>query len=160
MELVSGLIYQYFFICKKKMWYYYHGISFENDNVKIGKIIDETSYKRERKHILIDECINVDFINGNIVCEVKKSSKQLEASVSQLKYYLYILRENGVKGLKGELKVPKENKIEKVELTENDIVEIEKNLFEINKTLKMDKPPICKKRSICRNCAYYEFCYI
>ena len=27
----------------------------ENENVHIGKIIDENSYDRERKHILIDD---------------------------------------------------------------------------------------------------------
>ena len=40
--------------------------------VAIGKILDENSYKREKKGILIDETINVDFIkNGAVLHEVK-----------------------------------------------------------------------------------------
>ena len=32
-----------------------------NENVSLGKIIDESSYMREDKHINIDNVINIDF---------------------------------------------------------------------------------------------------
>ena len=65
MEHVSGLLYEYYHICKRKTWYFANGLAMEdeNENVHIGKIIDETTYSREKKGILIDNTINIDFIN-------------------------------------------------------------------------------------------------
>ena len=34
----------------------------DNENVLLGKILDEGSYAREDKHINIDNVINIDFI--------------------------------------------------------------------------------------------------
>ena len=33
-----------------------------NENVQLGKLLDENSYKRDDKHIQIDGVINIDFI--------------------------------------------------------------------------------------------------
>lgn len=51
MVKISGTLYQYSFICERKLWLYAHGISMESDyeNVKIGKIIDENAYGRNVK---------------------------------------------------------------------------------------------------------------
>ena len=65
----------YYFICERKLWYFINEISMEQNNelVSIGKILDETTYTREKKNIMIDNTINVDFIkNGAILHEVKK----------------------------------------------------------------------------------------
>lgn len=35
----------------------------ENENVQLGKLLDENSYKRDDKHIEIDGIINIDFIH-------------------------------------------------------------------------------------------------
>ena len=53
---VTGVMINYYFICKRKLWYFSHGIQMEqeHDNVIIGKLIDENSYGREKKHILIE----------------------------------------------------------------------------------------------------------
>lgn len=41
--------------------------------VQIGKILDETTYTKEKKQILIDNTINIDFIkNKAVLHEVKK----------------------------------------------------------------------------------------
>lgn len=93
---ITGVMVYYYIVCKKKLWYFYHEISMEhtNDNVYIGKLIDEESYKRENKHINIDNVINIDFIKTKkILHEVKKSNKIEEASILQVKYYLYYLKE-------------------------------------------------------------------
>ena len=34
----------------------------ENENVQLGKLLDEKSYERDEKHINIDNVINIDFI--------------------------------------------------------------------------------------------------
>lgn len=67
-----------------------------NENVKLGKILDESSYIRENKHIEIDGTINIDFIHDyKVLHEVKKSRKIEEAGIWQVKYYLYYLKQRG-----------------------------------------------------------------
>ena len=89
---ITGVMFYYHFVCNRKLWYFSHNISMEqnNDDVAIGKLIDEKSYDREKKQILIDGIINIDFIDGNkVIHEVKKSKAVSEAGIWQLKYYLY-----------------------------------------------------------------------
>lgn len=72
---INGVLVYYYFICKRKIWLFNRKIQLEseNENVMIGKLIDENTYLREKKHILIDETINVDFIkNWKVLHEIKK----------------------------------------------------------------------------------------
>lgn len=52
---LSGLQINYYFICKTKLWLYSHGISLEleSENVKLGIILHEDSFKREKMFLLI-----------------------------------------------------------------------------------------------------------
>ena len=44
-----------------------------NENVQMGKLLDENSYARDDKHINIDDVINIDFIREKReLHEVKK----------------------------------------------------------------------------------------
>ena len=63
---ITGVMFYYYFVCHRKLWYFSHGIQMEdkNENVQIGKLIDENSYSREKKNIMIDGVINIDFIDG------------------------------------------------------------------------------------------------
>lgn len=64
----------------------------ESELVTMGKLIDEHRYSREKKHIMIDEKINIDFLqNWSIIHEIKKSDKLEEASIWQIRYYIYVL---------------------------------------------------------------------
>ena len=105
-ERITGVMIYYYFICKRKLWYFCHQINMEdnNENVQLGKLLDENSYKRDDKHIQIDGVINIDFIHYNReLHEIKKSRAVEEAGIWQLKYYLYYLEERGVKGIKGRI---------------------------------------------------------
>lgn len=64
MKEITGLMVYYYAVCKRKLWYFYNSIDMEQNsgNVYIGKLLDENTYKREEKHINIDNVINVDFI--------------------------------------------------------------------------------------------------
>ncbi|MFW6015962.1 MAG: CRISPR-associated protein Cas4, partial [bacterium] len=122
MDHVTGVMIYYYFICKKKLWYFYKNLNMEQENelVKIGKLIDETSYSREKKNILIDN-INVDFLNQwKVIHEVKKSRKIEKASIWQIKYYIYILRNKGIDIEKGILDYPLLKKREEVFLDNRD----------------------------------------
>ena len=91
---ITGVMMYYYKVCPRKLWYFYHEIQMEqdNENVLIGKILDEDVYKREDKHINIDNVINIDFIKSEgVLHEIKKSKKIEEASIFQVKYYFYYL---------------------------------------------------------------------
>ena len=93
-KMITGLMFYYYWVCKRKLWYFYHEIGMEqgNENVQLGKLLDENTYKREEKHINIDNVINIDFIaDKKILHEIKKSRKIEEAGIWQVKYYLYYL---------------------------------------------------------------------
>ena len=55
-EKITGIMLYYYFVCKRKLWLFYNGISMEdeNENVQIGKFLDENTYCNERKHIIIN----------------------------------------------------------------------------------------------------------
>ncbi|WP_196598330.1 CRISPR-associated protein Cas4 [Pectinatus frisingensis] len=162
MKKVTGVMYSYYFLCHRKLWLFAHDINMEQESeaVFIGKLIDENTYKREDKHIMVDDLICIDYIHNGIVCEVKKSKKQKQMAINQIKYYLYILQQHGLIQMKGILTIPKERITENVELLEDDIVQIKSNLHEIDEILSLPTAPQISKKAPCRSCAYYEFCYV
>lgn len=98
MKSVTGAMLYYYYVCDRKLWYFSHQLDMEHtsDLVQIGKLIDEESYNREKKHIMIDDVISIDFLqNWRIVHEVKKSKSVEIASIWQLKYYMWILENKG-----------------------------------------------------------------
>ena len=163
MKEVTGVMVYYYFVCKRKLWFFSNNIRMESTSelVGIGKLIDETSYSRERKNILIDEVINIDFLkNWRIVHEVKKSRKIDEASKWQLKYYMWVLRNKGVQIEKGILDYPLLRKREEIFLEDEDEQELEFILKDIENITASSLPPDTINKSICKNCAYFELCYV
>jgi len=160
---ITGVMFYYYFICHRKLWYFYKNIEMESnsENVYIGKLLDENSYGREKKHIMIDGVINIDFINNySVLHEVKKSRSIEVAGHWQLKYYLYYLKQKGVKGLSGVVDYPLLRKREKIELTSEDEEEITGILIDIEAIVNSINPPPLLNSKICKKCAYYELCYI
>lgn len=162
-KAITGVMFYYYFVCKRKLWCFINGIQLEDnsEDVLIGKLIDENSYSRENKHIMIDNTINIDFIKDwQVLHEVKKEKSIEEAGIWQLKYYIYFLRKRGIDIEKGILDYPKIKKREEVFLSEEDEDKIEEILLEIQDIIKQEKPPLLQKIKICKKCAYYEYCYI
>ncbi|AFS77697.1 CRISPR-associated protein Cas4 [Gottschalkia acidurici 9a] len=163
MKKVTGVMIYYYFVCKRKLWYFINDITMEqnSDLVSMGKLIDETSYSREKKHIMIDEVINIDFLkNWKVLHEVKKSKKIEEASKWQLKYYIWVLREKGIDIEKGILDYPLLRKREDIIIEREDEEELRLVLEDIRKIKQQHLPPKGQKKAICKKCAYYELCYI
>lgn len=160
--MVSGTLFSYSYLCHKKVWYYYRGVSLESEsqNVQIGKLIDEKHYSKEAKHFMVNNTINIDFFKENTVFEIKKSSSQKEMAIQQIKYYLYCLKQCGLEDVEGKLLVPLENKKESVFLEDGDIEEIEKQLKLIEKIKQLSAPPLVDKKGFCAKCAYYDLCQI
>lgn len=160
---ITGVMIYYYKVCSRKLWYFYHEIQMEqnNENVKIGKILDEKTYIRDNKHINIDNVINIDFIRSQgVLHEVKKSRKIEEASILQAKYYLYYLWKKDVKDLKARIDYPLLKKTIEIELNEKDIEIIEKNLEAIKEIVESKVPPNLERKNICKSCAYYDLCFV
>lgn len=160
---ISGVIIYYYFICHRKLWYFANEINMEQNSelVSIGKILDETTYKRENKSILIDGTINIDFIrDGAVLHEVKKTKVIEDAGIWQLKYYMFYLEQRGVKNISAKIDYPLIRETKEVVLDDEDkkiLSNIEKNVEEI---IKMDKPPKVMNEKICKKCAYFDLCYV
>lgn len=160
---ISSVIIYYYFICHRKLWYFANEINMEQNSelVSIGKILDETTYKRENKSILIDGTINIDFIrDGAVLHEVKKTKAIEDAGIWQLKYYMFYLEQRGVKNISAKIDYPLIRETKEVVLDDEDktiLSNIEKNVEEI---IKMDKPPKVMNEKICKKCAYFDLCYV
>ena len=158
MKDITGLMVYYYFVCPKKLWYHLRNINLEqeNENVGIGKLIDETTYKNEHKHISIDGVINIDFIKKwSVLHDIKKSKSIEEAGIWQMKYYLYYLKNKGINIEKGVIDYPLLKDRIDVILEESDIDKIEEIVNNIEEIAHLDN--ISSK--ICKKCAYYEYCY-
>lgn len=160
---ITGVMVYYHQVCTRKLWYFYHEIQMEqdNENVKIGKILDDETYKRDEKHINIHNVINIDFIRSQgVLHEIKKSRKIEEASILQVKYYLYYLEKNGVSGINAKIDYPLLKQTLEIVLEDSDRQIIENTLDDIKEIVEKQIPPELKKKNICKSCAYYDLCFI
>ena len=153
-------------VCKREMWLHVHGIRMEHtsDLVAEGKLIHETSYPQRPERyteLSIDGSV-IDFYDARdkIIHEIKKSDKMENAHEWQVKYYIWLLKKNGVEGVKGILEYPKLRQTTKVELTNEDEACLEKMVVEIKHIVDDETCPQRIDAKICKNCSYYEFCYV
>lgn len=162
-QRISGVMLYYYFICTRKLWYFCQGIQMEQGNelVQIGKVIDETTFKNEDKHIEIDSVINIDFIKSKkVLHEVKKSKAIENASIWQIKYYLFYLQERGVTGVTGVINYPLLKQRIVVQLDAGDCDVLQGCLEKIQDIIRDEQPPQLEKKSICKKCAYYDLCFV
>jgi len=165
MTLISPSIYNAFNICPRQAWLMSRQLTADQQNefLIVGRLIDETTFAREKKKIYIPEfnaMIDLIIKEGKVVFigEIKKSSRTLKTGIEQLKYYLYILKQKGIDA-HGVIKIPKEKKSVKVELTLEDETTIKEKLQNLNKLLQQESPPKPKKIRFCSKCAHFEFCW-
>ena len=160
---INGSQINYYFICTTKLWLFSHKIQLEqeSDNVKLGKILHEQSFQREKDY-LIDNLINIDFIKITDcieIHEVKKTQKMEKSHEFQLLYYMHYLKnEKDIENIKGFLNYPKNRKKEEIFLTKEKEKELTKIIEDINNIIEAEMPKPKKKR-ICNKCAYFEFCF-
>jgi CRISPR-associated exonuclease Cas4 len=165
-EFFTGTQVNYFLICKTKLWLFTHRITMESgsDLVAMGRFIHETSYEREKKDVIVDDRIGIDFIKTGekiTVHEVKKSRKLERAHRFQLLYYIYYLTTvKGLADVDGILDYPESRERVHVELTSTARAELEEILSAIPGIIGLESPPEPEKKPYCRNCAYMEFCWV
>src|SRR3954463_15343509 len=116
----------YYFVCHRKLWLFANGINMEHtsDTVSEGKLIHETSYpQRAEKYTEIEiGGSKIDFYDAKnkVIHEVKKSDSIEDAHEWQVKYYIYLLAQNGVEGVKGVLEYPKLRQTKDIDFTDED----------------------------------------
>jgi CRISPR-associated exonuclease Cas4 len=169
---ITGTEVHYFALCPRKLWWFSHGIEQEHsggasgtstaqENVSLGTLLHEESYKEAgRKDVLIDNLIRLDFTEGGVVHEVKKSRGALGATRMQLRYYLYYLKhEKGIETT-GEINFPKERRTETVTLTEEAEVEMAEFLIQLRTTRELPTPPMVEEpMTLCKKCSYQDLCW-
>ncbi|MFW6129572.1 MAG: CRISPR-associated protein Cas4 [Atribacterota bacterium] len=164
MQNVTGTLIWYYYICKREVWLMAREINpfQEDDFLEIGRLIQDESYRREKKEISFGN-IKIDLVKNEegelIISEIKKTSKALLSAKMQLVFYLYTLKKHGISA-KGELLFPKEKKKETVILTNELEEEIKTAILNIQKIMSKDLPPEPVKNNFCKNCAYFEFCWV
>jgi len=160
---ISGTHINYYFHCKRHLWYYLHNIRMEDnsEDVAMGKFISETTYKRKKHEVKIDDIV-LDFYDHKTktIHEVKKSDKMEQTHIWQVKYYIYVLESKGIEGVKGKIDYPKQRKTLDVELTEKDKARLETISIEIKELKNSETVPEVINKPFCKNCAYFELCYV
>jgi CRISPR-associated exonuclease Cas4 len=158
---ITGTLVWYYSICKREVWLMAHEITPDEDfySLEIGRAIHQIFYKEFRKEVGL-EGARFDFLKKerNVVCEVKTSSRFLDAAILQLLYYLYRLKEYGIEAI-GEIHVPKERKKIKVTLDGEHEARLLSALKEIRLIMSSTKPPEPVNTPFCRKCAYRDFCW-
>lgn len=160
---IGGTMLWYYSICHREVWLMARGIEpeQENENLLMGRLIDQNSYAREKHQIVFGDN-KFDFMQGKggtlIVAEIKKSSRAEKASALQLAHYLYELEKAGISA-SGVLVYPKEKKRTEIQLT--DLLKAELNhayaaIAEISRAEKPPAPVLCK---FCAKCAYADYCW-
>lgn len=158
--------YAYYHLCHRKLWLFHHGIQMEHtsDLVAEGNLVDERSYaqRADRWQQIELEGIKIDYYDPKrqIIREVKKSSKREKAHIAQVKYYLYRFKEEGIAVKYGLLEYPKMRKTEEVFLEEEDTPLIQTNISKMKAIVSSDSCPDRVKKSLCKHCAYLDFCFI
>lgn len=164
--MITGTHINYYFICHRKLWLFANGIQMEHvsDLVLEGKLIHEDSYlQRSSKYEEIElDGVKIDYFDtkGKVIHEVKKSNKIEKAHEWQLKYYIYVFEQNGIEGVTGLLEYPKLRITNTVLLSNRDKEEIETIKREIKNIISQNTAPEKTKRALCKNCSYYDFCFV
>lgn len=125
----------------------------------VGRAIHEIFYRRMLKELSL-EGIKIDLFKRaeRAVCEIKASSKFIEAARFQLLYYLFRLKEYDIDA-DGWILIPTEKRKIRVKLDAEAEQMLLKVLNEIKEIAKLERPPPPIRIPYCRRCAYKEFCW-
>lgn len=166
-HVVTGTLISYLYLCHRKLWLHARQMRMEHnsENVQEGKWISETTYDRRPKkwrelaigNVKIDQFDPVE----KVIREIKKSQKLEYAHIAQVQYYLYVLEQHGIHGATGIIEYPKQKKTTRIPaLTDADRKSIRGWELEIECIVSLTESPGLVKKSYCKTCAFYEFCYV
>ena len=163
---ITGTHFSYYLVCRRKLWLFSNGITLEHtsDIVADGRLLHEASYpQRTSKYeeISIDG-IKIDYydVKNKVIHEIKRSPKIEESHIWQVKFYIYVFGHKSITGVKGRIEYPLLHKTIDVDYTKDDEKNIETMREEIIKISSSDICPGVNKKTFCRNCSYFDFCFV
>lgn len=144
-----------------------------SDTVYDGKLLHETSYpQRAEKYQEMELSFNldkdtelfgkIDFYDARkkVIHETKRSDKMESAHEWQAKFYLWLLKLNGIEDATAILEYPKLRQTKTIGLMAMDISYLEKIIREIIQLKDSENCPPVIHAKICKSCSYYELCYV
>jgi len=157
---VTGVMMQYYYVCKRELWFASRNLEIDRENPTVvrGTQVDDTAYGDKRRNLHLG-MISLDLLEDGRVVEVKPSSALTEPAEMQLSYYLWYL--DRVAGIEkdGVLAHPRERRREQVELTNERRQEVEDAIRGIYEIVTSDTPPEAEEKPFCDSCAYHDFCW-
>ena len=163
--MITGTQFNYYFICHRKLWLFSNGIQMEHTSELMyeGKLIHEYLYPQRSEKFQEIEIggIKIDYYDpkNRIIHEVKKSDKIETAHEWQLKYYIYVLEQLDVEGVKGVLEYPALRKTDTIFLSNRDREEIVLITDKITGIVTDETCPDKLTMARCKNCSYFDFCW-
>lgn len=171
---INATLINLYHVCKRECWLHANGINMEHtsDTVYDGKMLHETSYPQrnekhselniEAKYNNIDLYGKIDFYDARqkIIHETKRSDKVEKAYEWQVKFYLWLLKLNGIDEATAILEYPLLRHTDHLELLQDDITRLQKMIADIVLLKKSEQCPPVINAKICKSCSYYELCYI
>lgn len=163
---INATLLNLYHVCKREMWLHANGINMEHtsDAVAEGKLIGETSYpQRAEKYTEIEiGGSKIDFYDAKnkVIHEVKRSDSMEEAHEWQVKYYIYLLEQNGIENVKGIIEYPKLRQTKNINFTDVDRDYLQQIIQQIESIIRNENCPPRINSRICKKCSYYDFCYI
>jgi len=162
---INGTHIAYFHLCHRKLWLFANGLQMEHNSelVADGKLMHETTYtQRAEKYTEIElDGIKIDFYNADekIIHETKRSDSYEDAHEWQLKYYIFVLKKNGIDGVTGILEYPKLRIRREIFLLDEDENYLKNIMLQIEQIVASDNCPPKAPIKKCKNCSYYDFCW-
>lgn len=174
---IGGMLFSYYLICPRKAWLVRQGIWMEqeSEDVALGRLLDETTYSRSEKHLDLHATapdgtpltgrIDRAVLRDGVLHETKKGRSCQASHVSQVRFYLWLLKLNGVTGangtpFRGQIDYPALRRSEPVALGPPQEEELVLQLQHLGQLLEQPHPPArLPKREFCRKCAFEELCY-
>lgn len=171
---INATLINLYHVCKRECWLHANGINMEHtsDTVYDGKLLHETSYpQRNDKHseLSIEANFNdislfgkIDFYDARqkIIHETKRSDKVEKAHEWQVKFYLWLLKLNGIDGATATLEYPLLRHTTHLSLDDEDIAHLQTVILSIAHLKEDERCPPVIRAKICKSCSYYELCYI
>jgi CRISPR-associated exonuclease Cas4 len=163
---ITATLINLYHICHRELWFHANGVRMEHtsDTVYEGKMIGETTYpQRPEKYTEIEiGGSKIDFYDAKnkVVHEIKKSNKAEDAHEWQVKYYIWLLAQNGIEGVSGVLEYPKLRETKEVLLTKADEAYLNAACMQIKAIIEGESCPPVINAKICKSCSYHDFCYI
>lgn len=163
---ITGTEIAYLYICRRKLWLFHHGVRLENEhaNVQIGRFIQQSTFTRyeNRKEIVLGNIGVVDRaeLKKGIIHETKKGKAPAKADEAQVCYYMWWMRNHGIKIHTCIIHYPKQKRTRELAWTPDMEQAVKDNLAEARKIVNGSVPPVFTAKNICKRCAYQEFCFV